>query len=345
MFGRKKKDSDPSTQGDKKDKKSKSIANKPLLLAALAGLIAIAGALLLVWRFQIDKQDVVSEIVASNEATVQVVTVSEPIRAGTSVDQILDNPTSFVAIKTYPESSVPPNVFFSIEELEAYRGLTSTVDLVPGEQLLKDRFDDPSNFSQEAFIARSSVVKPPPGHHTMVLSLLAERALGGNVRAGDKVAIIGSFTYQTEEQLTDVSLIVLPEVEVVQVQATEAGAGQLGTQVDDVGVASVATYVLTVAVTPEELGDLTYALEYGQIRLAGALEGSSPDDDRPFSTIETILGGAIDPKTNETFDIGEGSESAEFEVGKNAEDREEGEGSQEGEASAEGEGSEEGGDK
>lgn len=334
MFGKKKNTADAKSGSAKSDnKKSKSSAtNRPLLLAALAALLAVAGALAMLWVMAGRNQNVVDEIVASNEATIQVLVVAEAIPAGTSIDQILNEPTRYLTAKQYPESAIPDNVFFEANELEDFRGLTASVDLVPGEQLLKDRFADPSSFTQDTFIQRTSVVKPPEGHQSFVLSLPADRALGGNVRAGDKVAVLGSFTFNTEEESTDVSLVVLPEVEVIQVQATDAGAGQLGAEIDDVGLASLATYVLTVAVTPAEMADLTYVIEYGQVRLAGALEGSSPEDDRAYSTMATVLGGAINPRTSKTFDLGSGSKTAgEFNVGKNAEETEnaeDGEGSE-----------------
>lgn len=338
MFGKKKKQADGSPQPPKGDKKKSrsSVANKPMMLAAIAALLAVIGAALAIWTTLGRSQTVVDEIVASNEPTTQVLVVADVIPATTSVDQILETPTSYLTVKQYPEGSVADNVFFEFDELEEYRGLTASVDLMPGEQLLKDRFTDPSSFTQETYIERASAVKLPEGHHSFVLSLPADRALGGNVRAGDKVAVLGSFTFSTEEDSTQVSVVALPEIEVVQVQATDAGAGQLGAQLDDVGLASLANYSLTVAVTPAEMADLTYVVEYGQVRLAGALDGSSPEDDRAFSTLATLMGGAVNPRTETTFDIGEGSKSgAEFNVGKGKEEAE-AEGDSEGTEGAEG---------
>lgn len=285
MFSRSDTPDEPIEEESEKQQRS------PLILAGLAGLLALAGAFLLVWYLRGDTSEVADP--AEAEATRQVLVVTERIDSGTTIQDLLASPNAFLSARAVAEDSVLPSAITSIQELQELGNLTLSADALPGEQLLLDRFIDPSTFDNESFTARVAPVEVPDGHHQVVLSLGASQALGGLVRAGDAVTVIAAFRVQpVEGESFEVSAVVLPTIEVVNVRASAEVSGQLAADVDEVGLATIGNFAITVAVEPDELTQLTYAMEYGSIILAAALPGADRDDIRPMSSIDTILAGA-----------------------------------------------------
>lgn len=260
----------------------------PLILAGLAGVLALAGAFLLVWYLRGDSADAVQTVADATEQ--QVLVVTQPIEAGTTISDILASPNAFLSARSVPEQFVAPAAITSIQELQDLGDLTLAYDALPGEQLLQGRFVDRGDFQNESFLDRVATVAPPEGHHQVVLALPASQALGGLVRAGDNVSVISAFRVSPPEgDPFEVSVVVLPTIEVVNVDTTSTVVGEVSVDADAVGLATVGDFAITVAVEPDELTDLTYAMKYGDIILAVALEGADKDDIRTVSTIDTIL--------------------------------------------------------
>lgn len=136
------------------------------------------------------------ERVLEGEELVNVLVVEEPIRRGAPAESLIDKIT---------EVAVPVKVRAAgaLSNLADIAGLVAAVDLVPGEQLLADRFLDP------ATLITTARMDVPPEYLQVTVSLRPERAIGGELIAGDRVAVIASFepfeyTYVHPEELEEV---------------------------------------------------------------------------------------------------------------------------------------------
>lgn len=310
MFSRSDKTDESSDELFETDDKQRS----PMMLAALAGLLAIAGAFLLV-RYLSTEDATTSAADIEPENGREVLVVTNPIPAGTDVDDILASPTTYLAARAVPEQFVAASAITSMETLREMSGLTLSTEALAGEQLLRGRFVDRSDFGGDGFIERRGQIDIPDGHHTVVVSLPTDQALGGNFAGGERVSVISAFRVEpVDADPFEVSVVVLPAVEVIEVQRTAEVIGSLSANMDQLGTATLGDVFVTLAVEPAELTDLTFAMKYGDIILAGALPEGSEDDPRPISTIETIVDGATfsDDESLETLlGIGAGSESGD----------------------------------
>ncbi len=303
MFSRSDKSDDPNDELTSFEAEEKQ--RSPMVLAALAGLLAIAGAFLLV-RYLSTNSEEAADATAAAEASRQVLVVTQPIAAGTDVAELLASPATYLSARAVPEQFVAASAITSIEELRDLDGLTLSSEALAGEQLLRGRFIDRSDFSGDGLIDRalSDTIRIPEGHHTLVVSLPSARALGGNIGSGEKVSVISSFRVDpVDGDPFEVSVVVLPAVEVITVQTTADVVGQLATDSDSLGTATLGDVFVTLAVEPNELTDLTFAMKYGDIILAGALEDASEDDIRPITTIETIIDGATFSNDEDLADL------------------------------------------
>lgn len=284
----------------------------PMVLAALAGLLAIAGAFLLVWYLGNSGGDeavsdspgtaIINEdgTVATNgnesgdQATRQVLVVTQTIPQGTSVNELIAAPTVYLSARAVPEQFVTASAITSVAELQELEGQVLASDILAGEQLLRGRFRNPNDFSsgEDTFLETETNIEVPPGHHAVVLELPAARAMGGNIRAGELVTIVmnGRVTPEGNRQGREVSIVVLNEAEVLNIQSTLEVAGEFGEQFNQIGTASRGSFTITIAVKPEELADVTYAIGYGEIVLATAVEGLDNDGPRAVTTIRQIAG-------------------------------------------------------
>jgi len=278
----------------------------PLMLAAVAGLLAVAGAFLLVSYLNGGDDDVATpamtvdeetgEVVASaDETSRQVLVVVETIPRGTSVTELIEAPTVYLSARAVPEQFVAASAITSVAELSELEGFVLSSDALPGEQLLRGRFRDANDFdaTNETFLEAETDIEIPDGHHAVVVSLPAENAFGGNLGRGDKVTVIASFRVSPPEaESFEISLVVLNEVVVLNKDdESEEDRGQLSSEFTGSGIAAAGDVTLTVAVTPEELTDLTYAMTYGEITLATAVEGlTNEDGPRAVTTLSQVLG-------------------------------------------------------
>ena len=255
----------------------------PMVLAALAGLLAIAGAFLLVWYLNTGQDEVAeggtdAAAAAPAEANRQVLVVTQTIPRGTSVTELIEAPTVYLSARAVPEQFVAASAITSVAELQELEGLVLASDALPGEQLLLGRFRDPSDFESntDTFLESETDIEIPDGHHAVVLNLPATRALGGLLRKGELVTVVMSTRVTPTadgEDAREVSLVVLNSVEVLNVDSSLEVAGQVASGFDSVDVETQGNFTVTLAVLPTELTDLTFAISYGEITLATAVAG------------------------------------------------------------------------
>jgi pilus assembly protein CpaB len=165
-----------------------------------------------------------------------------------------------------PTRLVAPN---ALTDLDAASGKVTTDDLLPGEQVLAERFVDP------ATLAPAGTVTAPAGAVEVTVALDAQRAAGGVLEAGDRVGV------QLTSQLPDVDGLTAYSV-------FRVFHGVLVTRVD--APEDVATgFLVTLAVSPADaeflvIGSTAQAL-YLSLEESPSLPGSTT------STATTPSGG------------------------------------------------------
>ena len=153
-----------------------------------AVLLALVGTVLLVGYVR----NAESRALAGEEV-VDVLVVGTPISQGTSSGDLEGSVTiEQVPLKVAIEGAV--------DDLEDIDGLVAARDLLPGEQITRNRF-----IEKTAVSAYARSIEAPDGFLEMTIALSPERVVGGSITPGDTVAIVASFS------ATSLSGVVLPE--------------------------------------------------------------------------------------------------------------------------------------
>jgi pilus assembly protein CpaB len=141
-----------------------------VIAAALALVLSGAGAVLLLgYVGQADQRAM------AGMETVKVLVVTAPVAEGAAADTLGIQVTG----KTLPKNAVAPGV---VTDLKQVTGRVTTTDLQPGEQLLASRFVDPATLTKPGELVL------PPGTQQISMSLSAPQAVGGALKAGDRVS-------------------------------------------------------------------------------------------------------------------------------------------------------------
>lgn len=267
-------------------KKKEEGRNRPqwvsTVLALGAGVLALVGGYLLF---------VQEDGTAAAPITVPGLYAAEALPAGTTIDALLSSPDRLVEIKQVPEELIAAAAFQSLDVLEQYRGQRLIDPVLAGDPLTATRFATVSDFDGQSFIDRESGIEAPAGHMRVSVRLPPSRALGGSLAAGDIVGVLASF--QAEVDQPNITALLLPAVEVVDVKgdrAQEPESVDALDQGEQISTITLSEFDITLAVTPEESTRLAYAMEYGKITLAVAVEGATIEDDRVADTLQSVLG-------------------------------------------------------
>jgi pilus assembly protein CpaB len=116
----------------------------------------------------------------AGERMVNVIVASSSIDAGTAAEDL----GSVTESERVPEKVRSDG---AITDLAEVKGLVTATDLVPGEVLLKDRFASPGQTTKGV-----GEVKVPRGDMEVTLSLEPQRAVGGLIKPGDRVVVVGT---------------------------------------------------------------------------------------------------------------------------------------------------------
>jgi pilus assembly protein CpaB len=174
------------------------------------------------------------------DKTSGVLVVSETIPKGTKAEDL----GAKVRLQQIPTKVVTPNALATVNTLA---GKVTAVDLLPGEQLVATRFSSPAEVQGIA-----------PGMLQVTVTMEAVRAIGGQVREGDSVAVTLSFE---DPQTTH---LVLHKVRVTDVRT--ADGAPLSTAVS--GTSPVGNLLVTLAVDAPALERVIFGAEYGRMWLA-----------------------------------------------------------------------------
>jgi pilus assembly protein CpaB len=264
--------------------------------------LALVGAFLLVNYVQ-----GADERALEGEETVEVLVVNEPIARGTAVDELAGK----VEIVLVPAKLQTPG---SVGDLSSLEGTYTSVDLVPGEQLLSSRF-----------VAADTLVTLdefplPDGMLEVTLSLTPERALGGALRPGEEVAVIASFdpfNLKVEEEPVAVAEVTEDEdgtvtetvtvgetrivttstpnstnliifkalVTNVQVERLPTTSNEDATE--GVNLAPTGNLLVSLALDSHDVERTVFTAEFGTVWLARSPDGAS-DDTTPIQTRGTV---------------------------------------------------------
>lgn len=254
--------------------------NRKLLGIGLASVLGIIGLLLLVRTVggggsgggaTADGGAGTGEQAAPAEQMTSVLVANGEVPKGTPVAEL----TNLVQLQPVPQRLVAAD---AVTSLERYQGLVTTVDLVAGDQILAGRLSEAEQFSRLV-----APVEVPPGMLQVSFQLSPDRALGGQIRAGDRVAMFGTFPGNTAV-LEDGSNIVMPaatisalhhvlvtNVQIAGLPETE----RLGESDDprDLALAYDSNFTVTVALDPTEAPQAVFMLENAKVWL-----GAEPED-------------------------------------------------------------------
>lgn len=196
----------------------------------------------------------------------EVYLVTQPILQGTPVEEFGESITRH----TVPAATTPEG---AVTDLGDFRGKVAGVDLQPGEQLLASRLVDP------AAIEEPGTVPVPKGMREVTFTLGPDRVVGGQLRAGDRIGMIVTFT---EGDDGGRSTLEFPNMLVTAVQgapaapAAEEGAETAANPAPPVPAGSL---LVTVAVTASDAEKVVYANEFGSVWLTKETRDSESSAD------------------------------------------------------------------
>lgn len=252
------------------------------LLALVLAIVAVVAILSYIRRVE---QDVQAEagLVAGYVATQQI----EP---GTLADVAIEQ--GAVEQREIPRNLLAEN---AVTDLSQVRGRLVQELVLPGDQLILDRFAAPGEGLQ--------VLSVPPGHQATSIEVGVPPGVAGFVQEGDHISVIayldvpieGSSVVVTDPETGQEELIrqlepraeyLIQDVEVLAVGrrvVTDPNAPE-GQQ-----AAPEAAILLTLAVTPEEAEQLTFAALDGELRLTLLPDDETTPVDTPGRSRDDIF--------------------------------------------------------
>lgn len=194
------------------------------LLAALAAvLIAGLGAVAIVQYVR-----AADARARAGEDLVPVLVVQDEIAAGVGSDLVAGS----VSVQQVPRRLVALD---AVGDLSEVGGRVTNAVLVPGDQVSSRRFTDPAE------LVPAGTVAPPEGMVEVSVSLDAQRAAGGALKAGDRVGVQLTNQLSAETGVTAYQVFRLfPGVLVTRVTAPQDAADP------------DAPYLVTLALTPAD---------------------------------------------------------------------------------------------
>ena len=226
---------------------------KSRMLAGVSAIVlAIIGAVLIVTYAQGADQRAMEDMDPTG-----VLVVIKAVPAGSSLDIV----RASVAVQQVPATAVSKT---ALKNLDDSTGKVAAVDLVPGEQLLKERLVDPADAKS------SSAAKVPAGLQEVTFELEPKMVVGGRLEAGDHVAIGFSFAGGADkskpgEPTTQLSLRKVL-VTAVQRAAQPTAKPTDGTNPQDTTLPQ-GSFMVTVAVSDVDASKIIYTNLNGSLWL------------------------------------------------------------------------------
>ncbi|MBO1267215.1 Flp pilus assembly protein CpaB [Arthrobacter sp. PO-11] len=216
----------------------------------------------------------------ANTETEEVYVIQKEIPAGTTAAKFGES----VIKKAVPKSAIAADSVSSLGDLGSK---VSSIEFVPGEQLLASRMIEPNA------LVGPGRVEVPTGLQEVTLKLPIERVVGGKVTAGDTVGVMLSFKADEKSNAPDQTQLTFHKVLVTAVQdasgaitendssASKEGSGALNANKNS---NQGGGYLVTLARSAVDVEKIVYAAEFGTVYLSkepsDATEGTSGVMDR-----------------------------------------------------------------
>ena len=200
----------------------------------------------------------------AGEKIVKVLVAAEPIEAGTPANEL----EGMLTFERIPQKVKAEGAVTSIRELG---DRVAETNLVEGEQIVKSRFIEESE-------AGAAVPGTEGGQNLLqqTIALEPERALGGMIKQGDIVAVVGSFDPFDQpdgSKTPNQTHVLVHKVRVTNIQLEESGGASSApaeddNDGDDIPEARSGRYLVTVALDAPNIERLTFTAEFGHVWLA-----------------------------------------------------------------------------
>jgi len=251
---------------------------KRLGAAVLALIVGAVGVVTLV-RYVRTAED---RALAGQEL-VDVMVVTQPVGAGTSVDEL----GLAVETRQVPASSRAPGAIVDLDGLE---GQVTSVDLVPGEQLLAARFED-----EGIRRVAGGQVAIPPGLIEVTIQLTPPRAIGGQVVPGEEIAVLATLdgldpATETEFEIPagdSITGVLLRRALVTNVQSATPES-LTADEADRSRAAPAVDLLVTLALEPSHAQRLVFVAENASIWLARESEGTGVESG-PLTSLQNLF--------------------------------------------------------
>jgi pilus assembly protein CpaB len=245
----------------------------------------------------------------AGEVVLEVLVVDQPIAAGTPAEELADR----VRVERVPTKVAAAGV---VDDLASLEGKVAAIALLPGEQVVADRFIDAEEYQGAGAEPK---VEVPADLLQVTISLNPERVVGGQVRPGDLVAVFASFDpfalgtveptglgpdeipvlvpdegtaeeqpSQAHPQTPNSTKIILHRVLVTNLQAEELPRtlNEEEAVAGSPDLAPTGNLLITLALEPVDAERLVFTAEHGFVWLA--LEGD--DVDTSDTQVQTRVG-------------------------------------------------------
>jgi pilus assembly protein CpaB len=197
----------------------------------------------------------------AGEVVVPVYVVSAAVPAGTDAGAVENS----VTLAEVPERLVADGAVGSVDAFAQMAGMVTTTDLLPGDQLVSGRFADP------AVLLSPGQVLAPAGTQEVSLTLELQRAVDGQLVAGDRVGVF--LTLPVDDPATGQpqagTTLLLNDVLVTRVSGGTSSGG-----IGDTGQAAVG---VTLAMTPAEAAGVISGMVQNGIWLSLQTAGTAAD--------------------------------------------------------------------
>ncbi len=265
--------------------------NRRIVGVLLALVLAVVGTVALVAYVGTAERRALA-----GERLVEVYVVDQPVAAGTPVEEV----ASLVTVEQVPIKVAARG---AVQDLDRLGGLVAGVDLVPGEQLVAGRF-----VQRSAFADREVGIDVPDDMVEVTVELAAQRAVGGLLEPGQRVAVLASFepftltsgVVELDGQPIPVPAAVADRVEgstpnstdlvmrKVLVTAVQEPVGSRPTDTERLTAAPDDSVFVTLAVDPYDAERLVFTAEFGLLWLAIERE-TVPEGSEPGQTRSSVL--------------------------------------------------------
>lgn len=197
------------------------------------------------------------EEAVAGENAVTVFIADGTIPAGTPADKL----ASLTKQEKVPAKVRPDD---AVTDLDEVADLVTSIELAPGEQLLKSRFISADLQSAQV---QSSVAVPKGFFQTTVL-LEPAQALGGRVRAGNRVAVVWADASNGAGTESDPEAKVIARDVLVTTVQIDGDNGQAKGDAQQVLNAPTGKFLVTLAVDAQGLQNIVAATTRGSVWIA-----------------------------------------------------------------------------